>query len=265
MIKDIDLNSNEWCDLIFEGKNKKYGAYYLRKTSSKRHLKALLVVIASCVLFLFIPVLIDIIRLSDSDEYIDLKSVDITSLILLQLPVEDNQITPDEEPVKKEVEENQTPELSDVPSENNNQTQEETLTDPEMSEDSLANRELPEDSVPPNSGEQSNETEMTNETPVEVDSIPEFPGGKSALLRYIYRKIKYPPEAQNKRIGGQVLCTFMINEDGKVSDATLIKGVHPALDEEVLRVLRSMPVWKPAMKSGKAIKVRCFIPVTFKM
>ncbi|MCL1942835.1 MAG: TonB family protein [Candidatus Azobacteroides sp.] len=264
ILRNIDLNSDEWCDLIFAGKNKKYGAYYLRKTSSKRHLKALLLVIAGCVLFMLVFILTDIIRSREQDD-INLKSVDITSLILLQNTVDDNQIALIEKPSPKK---NEKSESLNISPENAPQVMAENLTGIGTSNDSVnTSHSSVKDSLSERreelarSGEDKNSDEAFNQ----VDSIPEFPGGKSALLRYIYQNIKYPPEAQNKHIEGQVFCTFVINENGRVSDVTLIEGIYPVLDEEVLRVIRSMPVWRPARKSGKAIKVRCFVPVTFKL
>ena len=112
--------------------------------------------------------------------------------------------------------------------------------------------------------------ELTRETTEEViltdiDTLPEFQGGRSALIRYIHSNLKYPSVAQKQRIKGNVVCSFIINEDGSVSDVKLEKSVYIFLDDEALRVLRTMPKWKPGKKDGKSIKVKCYVPVVFEL
>ncbi len=270
-LRDIDLNSDEWCNLVFKGKNKDYGAYYLRKTSSKRHLKALFIIIAFCILSLFIPLLFDFIQLRKTDD-IDLKSVDITSLILLQNTDDNERLSPFEKPLS---EKNEKSELLNTSLDDKPQIAQDYSTEIDQSTDSItAGETLKKDSIRSQEEEVAQSKKIvkkpdkimnSDESTSKVDSVPEFPGGKAALLRYIYQHVKYPQSAINQHIQGQVICTFIVNENGRVSDATLIKGIHPVLDEEVLQVIRFMPTWRPAIKSGKTIKVRCFVPVTFRL
>ncbi|MDR3062200.1 MAG: TonB family protein [Dysgonamonadaceae bacterium] len=111
----------------------------------------------------------------------------------------------------------------------------------------------------------SDEMEQQIIPPEEVDTMPEFPGGRGALIRYIYQNLKYPSVALKQRIQGKVVCSFIIMEDGSVTDVKLEQGIYIFLDEEALRVLRVMPEWKPGMKGGKGIKMKCYVPVVFKL
>lgn len=96
-----------------------------------------------------------------------------------------------------------------------------------------------------------------------VENQPEFPGGYDALRDYMQSNMKYPTEAQQKGEAGTVYVSMIINEDGRLSDAKVLRGVSQSLDAEALRVISSMPNWKPGTQDGKAVKVRFNIPVKF--
>lgn len=95
------------------------------------------------------------------------------------------------------------------------------------------------------------------------DQLPEFPGGIQAMMKFLSTNIKYPVEAQKKGISGRVIVQFVIMEDGTLDQAKVIRGVDPLLDEEALRVVKSMPKWKPGMDRGEAVKVRFTAPIMF--
>lgn len=97
------------------------------------------------------------------------------------------------------------------------------------------------------------------------DQLPEFPGGIQAMMKFLSTNIKYPVEAQKKGISGRVIVQFVIMEDGTLDQAKVIRGVDPLLDEEALRVVKSMPKWKPGMDRGEAVKVRFTAPIMFNL
>lgn len=97
------------------------------------------------------------------------------------------------------------------------------------------------------------------------DQLPEFPGGIQAMMKFLSTNIKYPVEAQKKGISGRVIVQFVIMEDGTLDQAKVIRGVDPLLDEEALRVVKSMPKWKPGMNRGEAVKVRFTAPIMFNL
>ena len=97
------------------------------------------------------------------------------------------------------------------------------------------------------------------------DQLPEFPGGIQAMMKFLSTNIKYPVEAQKKGISGRVIVQFVIMEDGTLDQAKVIRGVDPLLDEEALRVVKSMPKWKPGLDRGEAVKVRFTAPIMFNL
>ena len=85
------------------------------------------------------------------------------------------------------------------------------------------------------------------------------------LMKFLQVNIRYPKEAQTKGIQGRVIVQFVVNSDGSICDEKLIKSVDPQLDAEAIRVIRSMPNWKPGMQRGKPVRVRFTLPVTFRL
>lgn len=98
-----------------------------------------------------------------------------------------------------------------------------------------------------------------------VENMPEFPGGELALRRYINTAIKYPGIAQENGIQGKVLVNFVVDKDGTVSNAKIFRGVDPSIDKEALRVIMSLPKWKPGMQRGKAVRVSFTVPINFQL
>jgi len=96
-----------------------------------------------------------------------------------------------------------------------------------------------------------------------VEQMPEFPGGSIALRKYIAQQVKYPVSAQEAGIQGNVFVSFVVNSFGAVSDVKVAKSVHPALDHEAIRVIYSMPKWKPGFQQGKAVDVAFTMPIEF--
>ena len=98
-----------------------------------------------------------------------------------------------------------------------------------------------------------------------VEEPPMFPGGNQGLLKYIAEHTTYPPDALENNIHGRVYVKFVVAADGSVKRAEIIKGLHPSLDEEALRVISSLPPWKPGRQNGQAVSVWFQVPVTFQI
>jgi tonB family C-terminal domain len=96
-----------------------------------------------------------------------------------------------------------------------------------------------------------------------VEKMPQFPGGEKAINEFISKTLQYPVIAQENGIQGKVVCSFIINQDGSVTDAEVISGVDPSLDREALRIVSAMPKWTPGTQRGKAVRVKYTMPVTF--
>ena len=98
-----------------------------------------------------------------------------------------------------------------------------------------------------------------------VEEMPEFPGGPKALMDYLMTNVKYPKTAFDANIQGRVIAQFVVDKEGTVRDAHVVKSVDPALDAEALRVINNMPKWRPGRQNGKVVNVKYTIPVSFSL
>lgn len=103
------------------------------------------------------------------------------------------------------------------------------------------------------------------ETFMVVEQMPEYPGGMSALMKYLGDHVKYPTEAQKAKEQGRVIVQFVVETDGSVSNIKVVRSVSPLLDAEAIRVMSMMPKWKPGMQRGEAVRVKFTVPVTFRL
>jgi protein TonB len=117
--------------------------------------------------------------------------------------------------------------------------------------------------------EEKKETHATlNETSAvytKADVMPQFKGGYTELVRFIYKHLEYPEMALKMRIHGRVWCSLIVKEDGTISDVQLEQGVSLYLDDEALRVLKIMPPWDPASIAGKPVRMKIYLPIVFKL
>jgi len=151
-------------------------------------------------------------------------------------------------------------------------------------EDYVVVEEIPESEKSENTGyisfnQESNEIPTTNtvvetSAPVEIEikkepvtlaeTMPQFPGGQSELIRFIYKNIEYPLAALKQGIEGRVWCSFIVEADGSISNINLEEGVFIFLDDEAIRVLKIMPNWIPGQTKGENVRVKVYIPIVFK-
>ncbi|MDJ1503134.1 energy transducer TonB [Xanthocytophaga agilis] len=100
---------------------------------------------------------------------------------------------------------------------------------------------------------------------LEVDQIPEFPGGISKLGEFLQNNLRYPKAARKANITGKVFASFVVDAKGRIKDISIAKGLGYGCDEEVIRVIRLMPKWKPGIKDNKAVPVRFSLPISFSL
>lgn len=98
-----------------------------------------------------------------------------------------------------------------------------------------------------------------------VETMPSFPGGMGALMKFLGKNINYPTIAQENGIQGRVIIQFVVNKDGSIVQPVVVRGVDPYLDKEALRVIKTMPKWSPGEQRGKKVRVKYTVPVTFKL
>lgn len=98
-----------------------------------------------------------------------------------------------------------------------------------------------------------------------VENMPEFPGGDSELRKYINQNVKYPEIAKENGIQGRVFIQFVVNKKGRVEQVKVVRGVDPSLDKEAVRVIESLPPWKPGSQRGKAVRVSFTVPINYQL
>lgn len=170
----------------------------------------------------------------------------------------------DEEMVEITKQEEQKPQPVEVPKQT---TQLEIVQDDVETEDIEINADVQQDEVI----EEYIAPEIVEEEVVEqeifqiVEEMPSFPGGEAKLMEYIAKNIKYPQIARETGVQGRVFVGFVVEPDGSISNVKLLRGIGGGCDEEAMRVIKSLPKWKPGKQRGKAVRVSYQIPVFFKL
>ena len=270
MTQDIDLTSPRWTSLIFEGKNKEYGAYEMRNDSSNRHLKALIIVTVLGLAAIFLPRIIksiipkaaDVVQVSD----VDLANLDNTNEVSKENQIE--QIKPVTPPpllkatvqftppvvVKDEEVKEQKMLTQDELSENKAQISVATV---EGSDKGVDIRDLAEHKVI---------TEAPKEEVfVHVEQMPQFPGGEGELLKWLSNNISYPTIASEQGIQGRVVLKFVVRPDGSIDQVQVVRSLEPSCDKEAMRAVSKMPKWIPGKQNGNPVSVWYNLPVQFKL
>lgn len=274
MGKDVNLNSSQWCDLVFEDKNKEYGAYEMRQTSSNRHIVAFIIMVIFAIFVAILPTLLEAVK-TDKE---NLAGVD-EAFVMSEIPVEEEVIeeqivqetAPPPPPIKSTIQ--FTPpvivEDSKVKEDNEIKSQEEfNKTDTEIGKQTY---EGTGDKDAKTKDEVDDELKKTAPPPKEekpltvVEQMPQYPGGDGELMKFLSGEIKYPVVAAENGIQGRVVVRFVVGKDGKVSDVKVVKSLDPSLDKEAVRVVQKMPNWVPGKQNGRSVAVYYTLPVTFRL
>ncbi|KWW25249.1 MAG: periplasmic protein TonB [bacterium F082] len=174
------------------------------------------------------------------------------------------EVTIDEEMVEITKQDEQKPQPVEVPKQT---TQLEIVQDDVEVEDIEINADVQQDEVI----EEYVAPEVVEEEVVEqeifkiVEEMPAFPGGEAKLMEYVAKNVKYPQIARETGVQGRVYVNFVVEPDGSVSNVSVLRGIGGGCDEEAIRVVKSMPKWKPGKQRGKAVRVSYMLPVNFKL
>ena len=272
----IDLISNEWADIVFQGRNKVYGAYQLRRGTSKRNIVSMIFVAAVAA--------VAYLGLAAYNSYQEAQKAKFEAEMEASLleakkeaKVEKKTETPKVEQVQK-VEEVKssiafTPPV--IKKDSEVKPEEEMKTQDELKETKTAIgafdvkgndeaggtvlkavEEIAAPEPPKHEEEQNKIFEV-------VEQQPQFPGG--SVNGWLADHIKYPVVAAENGISGRVVVQFVVERDGSVSQVKVVRGVDPSLDKEAQRVISSMPKWIPGKQNGQAVRSRFTVPVTFRL
>ena len=272
----IDLISNEWTDLVFEGRNQAYGAYKLRKGTTKRNVWSIIIVaLAAVLLFLGLQLqkmaqanktventqAVELARLQDKKKEVKEEKKEIVrtepekvveqvkSSVKFTAPVikKDEEVKEEDE-IKLEEVEKSTKAIGTFNVEGND----------EVGGAVLKAKEEIKAPEPPKHVE---ETKIFTV----VEQMPLFPGGDAALMAYLRDNIHYPTVAAENGVQGRVVVGFVVERDGSITDVNVLRSVDPSLDREAMRVVKGMPRWTPGKQNGSAVRVKYQVPVTFRL
>lgn len=273
----IDLISSDWVDLVFEGRNKAYGAYRLRKSTTKRNILAMVAV----VLLLIVAFIILTVKNFVDEQRAKVAMTQVAELTNYKQPekkaeVKQKKVEVEPERVVERVKSSikfTAPVIKkdeEVKPDEELKTQDELMStktaigtfDVKGNDDAngevLKAKEVIAEPEPPKHEEENKVFDI-------VEQQPMFPGGPAALMKYLSEHTKYPVVAQENGVQGRVTVQFVVEKDGSISDVHVLRGVDPSLDKEAVRVVKSMPRWTPGKQNGINVRVNYRVPVLFRL
>ena len=278
----IDLYDPKWVEMVFAGKNKEYGAYQLRKGTSGRNIKALLIlVIAAALVGGFLAW--KVIEQKQAEE----QQAYMEAMQLQQLQDQAKKEEKKKEPVKPKIEpkkeipvaretqkftapvikkdglvkeENQVKQMDKLDEKVAVGTENKEGTKDRLAEAVRSDIAVAAPPPPP-----APKPEVSNKVFDVVEEMPHFPGGPAALQAFLSSNTKYPVVAQENGVQGRVIVSFVVERDGSITDVKVVRSVDPSLDREATRVVKSMPRWSPGKQNGSAVRVKYTVPVLFRL
>jgi periplasmic protein TonB len=261
MAEKINIFNDEWCDIVFEDRNKEYGAYQLRKRNDRNIVIGIVFAIVTFSLGVSAPVILKYIEGIMPDK-VENKMTEVTTL---EEPPPIDKTQPPPPPVEPPPPLKSTVKFTPPIIKPDEEVKDEPPPPVEVLKDIDAGKATVQGD--PNAEVVLEEEPSMGDGQVflSVEQMPEFPGGEAAMLSYITSHIVYPPMAKENGITGKVFVSFVIGPDGKVKDAKTLRGIGGGCDEEALRVINSMPGWKPGKQNGKPVNVQFNIPIKFSL
>ena len=262
----MNLYSSDWCDLVFEGRNKAYGAYVMRRTATRRHVWAFIIAMLVLTFGVGVPILVDNLRYNNYQQ--QEESVMVDQYQLLDAILEENMLPELHKPVipvptdaaptvtsQDEIAQSIKPDQLEII--NADQLE----NDPYLEE--LQQEEKPKEDV--KEPDKAEPTPVDNQLYTFVEQMPAFPGGEQGLMEYLSKNLRYPYAAKASKIKNTVICCFFIEKDGSLKQPTVLQSASPLLDREALRILSTLPKWIPARKHGQPIRVKYVLPISFRL
>ncbi|WP_286130621.1 energy transducer TonB [Solirubrum puertoriconensis] len=272
MMDNAQIARASFEDIVFEGRNKAYGAYVLRRLYNKHVTRAFLVATILFALFVCAPL---IARLLTPKEEVIEKPKKETEIVLEAPPLENQ--PPPPPPPPPTAPPPPPPKLSTIKftppvvKRDEEVKKVEEIPDQEELEDKVVatatvkgNTDNPLDlSGLGDEGNKVVEEVVEQKVYTYVEQMPTPPGGMEGLMQYLGKNIKYPPLALRNQVEGKVFVNFVVGQNGEISNVTVTKGIGAGCDEEAVRVIKGMPAWTPGKQNGRAVSVSYTVPVTF--
>ncbi len=263
--ESMDFQRTDWDDLVFQFRNKAYGAYLLRRRYPKHLMRAFLLSVSLLLLALLFPNIRSLFSNFEEEE----EELRFTEVTLNEPPPKAPVVQPIElekpKPVKKKKQSTAPPKpVADSATKAPEKTEVEqdtaqVNTKPESPDTSTTEDTKP--APPP----QPEAPPIFAEYNTSEDQVPTYPNGEVAMLRFIYDNIKYPTAALEKGIEGTVRVSFIVQRNGQITDVKALNAVGSGCTEEAVRIVRKMPNWNPGKIGGKPIKVQQTLPIKFEL
>ena len=280
-MKDVDLTSREWCDLIFEGKNKDFGAYEMRTSSVKRHNFAVLYTLLGAAIILGIVFAMKaIFPENEGTSQTNIEQLDINmNSMNNEEEEEEEQIIEEQKQQEIEEEKIETQQVTEIVAKKDEEVTKPPQTVAEIQENKAEIGNVTQEGhdrgldVAAVVAEVEKKVEIKEEPKkpepekvfTSVEQMPSFPGGDAALMKYLSSHINYPPMAIENGIEGKVVVQFVVTKNGSVGEVKVVRSVNPDLDREAVRVCKSLPKFQPGKQNGQAVNVWYTLPVQFKL
>lgn len=280
----VDLTSREWNDIIFAEKNKEFGAYQIRKKSDKRHNMAMLYMLMGLVVVFCL-----ILGLNKYSAYRAEKAAlelqEQREKMMSAQIAQEEEVEEQEEPEEQKFEQPEvtvpeevlaTVQVTQIAIVDADQVKNEVMDMDTQKEDNTARGVVTQEGSDDADKfkavqeqvvvkEPEPEVKKEEEIFVAVEQQAEFPGGQGALMKWLSQNVRYPETAQQNDVQGRVIVKFVVEKDGSIGTATILKGVDKDLDREALRVVKKMPKWQPGKNNGVAVRSYFNLPVVFKL
>ena len=283
--RNVDLTSAEWNNIIFADKNKEFGAYQIRKASDRRHNLAMLFMLIGLVIVTLL--VIGLNKYSDyrADQAALALQEQREKMMAAQLAAEQETQEEEEMPEEQKFEQPEvevpeevlaTVQVTQIAIVDADKVKNEVMSMDEQKADNTARGVVTQEGSDDADKFKAVQEQVVVKEPepqvkkeeeifVAVEQQAEFPGGQAALMKWLSNNIRYPEAAQQNDIQGRVIVKFVVEKDGSIGAASIVKGVDKDLDREALRVVKKMPKWQPGKNNGVAVRSYFNLPVTFKL
>ena len=280
----VDIISQQWCDLVFEGRNKSYGAYDLRSKAGRRHLYAIIdilvgIAVIAGLIFTYAKAkeAIQASLATDTEAVTELSELKKDELKKEEPKVQKQEEQPKQEQLQKVAVHASVgftvPDIVDKVDESKKIKNQEELNRSNISiaavdyagdangkgtiDDLLKGQEA--------GGDAPQQKQKEEEAPIHtvVEQQPQFPGGEAALLAYVAKNIKYPAIAVEQEIQGTVQLRFVVEANGSIGDVQVVKSLESHCDKEAIRVVKSLPRFIPGKQQGRPVRVWFTLPVRY--
>lgn len=282
--RNVDLTSAEWNNLIFAEKNKEFGAYQIRKSSDRRHNMAMLYMLIGLVVIFFL--IIGFSKWSDyRDEQAALQLQEQREKMMQAQLAQEEEAPEEDEPEQQKFEQPEievpqevlaTVQVTQIAIVDADKVKNEVMDMDAQKEDNTARGVVTQEgsddadkfkAVQEVVVVKEPEPEVKKEEEIfqAVEQPAQFPGGDAAMMKWLANNVRYPESAQQNDIQGRVIVKFVVEKDGSIGNATILKGVDKDLDREALRVVKKMPKWQPGKNNGVAVRSYFNLPVVFRL